>query len=101
MAAATSSSADNLTPLRQIRYTARVTEPWRRRLLLSVLLLLAALVFLTGIEWGLPTRDADRYLFGKAEPWSGQQLLLLGGGWDTDSKVGADVDRNPIGRHEK
>jgi hypothetical protein len=71
------------------------------RLPLVVILCIAAAVFLTGITWGLPSRDVDRYLFGNHRVWTGQEILDLAGGWDTNSTVAADRDLNPIGKHDQ
>src|SRR5438067_10667190 len=77
----------------------------RRRIGLLVLLaelLLATVVFLTGINWGLPSRHADRYLFGHdRQPWSGQQILALAGPTDDDPNRGADVARDPLHERDK
>src|SRR5205807_406094 len=44
----------------------RMRDPGR--LALPMLLLVAAIVFLTGINWGLPSRAADPFLFGDKTP---------------------------------
>jgi hypothetical protein len=75
-----------------------VTESLRRRIIQSALIVLAAVVFVVGINWGLPTRGVDPYLFGEHPVWSGRTILRLAGGWDTNSKLGSDVDLNPITR---
>lgn len=58
--------------------------------------LLALASFLPGIDWGLPSRDDDRFLFGGRQPWTGAQIIELAGGLDADSGRGADVDANPL-----
>src|SRR5687767_191076 len=64
---------------------------------LPALGLVAALVwFLVGIDWGLPSRRADAFLFGDRQPWSGKEILALAGGAGVDPNRGADVDVNPI-----
>src|ERR1051326_3725214 len=63
---------------------------------LSGVLVLAAVVFLLGINWGLPSRAADPYLFGVETPWKGARIVFLTGEWQADAQMGADVDRNPI-----
>src|SRR5690349_5530832 len=74
------------------------TDAQRARAILIGIVGVAAIVFLLGINWGLPSRDIDQYLFGTSEtPWSGERIAFLAGGWDTTSNIGADVDRNPIG----
>jgi hypothetical protein len=71
------------------------------RVLLAACLTFAALVFTTGIQWGLPSRAADPYLFGDREPWDGKHILELTGGMSGDPSVGADVDLNPLGDRSK
>jgi hypothetical protein len=68
--------------------------PARDRLILATMLLIAAAVFTTGITWGLPSRRADRFLFGSRTPWTGQQVLALTQSADEqweDPSRGADV----------
>ncbi|MEA2734002.1 MAG: hypothetical protein QOE14_453, partial [Humisphaera sp.] len=62
-----------------------------------VISLLAALVlFLPGINWGLPSRAVDPFLFGDEPVWTGEKIRSL---VPTDSAArGADVDANPIAR---
>ena len=66
--------------------------------MLLVPMLLGAVVFLIGINWGLPSRKVDPFLFGDHPTWTGAQIVnLLGepasaGGV---SSIGADVDANP------
>ena len=50
-------------------YTLRMSKASLGRIVLFCLFIFAAVVFLTGIQWGLPSRSADRYLFG-SEPVS-------------------------------
>jgi Dolichyl-phosphate-mannose-protein mannosyltransferase len=57
---------------------------------------LAAVMFIAGINWGLPGGDVDRFLFGSHPRWSGQQIINLGGGWDESSNLGADVAQHPL-----
>ena len=66
------------------------------RLPLAFVLCFAAAMFLPGVNWGLPSRAADPYLFGDRPVWTGQEILALTGGWGGDAQVGADVDRNPL-----
>lgn len=64
-------------------------------------MLAAAIVFLIGINWGLPSRKVDQYLFGDHPVWSGQQLSelidqpALKGDGKNSLQIGADVDANP------
>ena len=67
------------------------------RLLPALGLALAGAWFVLGINWGLPTRRADAFLFGDAsKAWDGARILELAGGWDDDPNRGADVDRSPV-----
>ena len=68
----------------------------RARLLLAVLLVVAAIIFCAGITWGLPSRDMDKYLFGDEPVWSGEKIQQLAGDWTYDPTRGADVDIDPI-----
>ena len=64
---------------------------------LLVLLLAATVVFLVGIDWGLPDRYDDHLLFGGREVWSGARLAgLVGSGVLSAPQVAADVDVNPV-----
>ena len=70
---------------------------WLRRSLPVVGLLLAGAWFVLGINWGLPSRRADAYLFDDpSKAWTGGRILELAGGWDEDAGRGADVDLNPV-----
>ncbi len=63
----------------------------------AAVLLLAAGVFFAGIGWGLPSREADRFLFGEgAKAWGAAEIMAAGGGWALDPKHAADADANPI-----
>ncbi|HWE96617.1 MAG TPA: glycosyltransferase family 39 protein [Tepidisphaeraceae bacterium] len=70
------------------------------RLALPILFALASCVFLTGIQWGLPSRSADAFLFGGTEPWSGQKIVTLAGGWEEHAHLAADVAMNPLARRD-
>lgn len=59
-------------------------------------LLVCAAAFFAGINWGLPSRDADRFLFGQRTPWTGKEIMQLIG--DRSGALGADVDRDPLSR---
>ena len=74
---------------------------------MAALLLLAAAVFVLGINWGLPSRDADSYFFGSTGAaaagdsttsfrLSGAGIDHLVGGWDDDPNRPADVAAHPI-----
>ena len=60
------------------------------------LILLASGLFLTGIHWGLPSSTADFFLFGDQPVWSGERIIALGGGGQSDGNRAADVDRDPV-----
>lgn len=66
-----------------------------------LLILFASIWFFNGIRWGLPTSETNRFLFGDRPVWSGAEIIRLAGGWDTDTSVGADRDRNPITRSDQ
>jgi hypothetical protein len=71
---------------------------------LLVALLAAIAVLIPGIDWGLPSRDADTYLFADRTPWTGAEIIQLTGSprsaEDEESTAeplrGADVDASPI-----
>jgi hypothetical protein len=58
----------------------------RTALPLLILCLLGAAIFFTGLNWGLPSRRSDPFLFGNHPIWSGQQILAL-------LPINADSDR--------
>ncbi len=68
-------------------------SPKAHRYAVGFALLLACCTFLPGINWGLPSRAADKFLFGAKEPWSGAKIIELA---PRESGLGADVDANPI-----
>lgn len=68
---------------------------WWERLLIVLCLVFAGTVFLSGITWGLPSRAADRYLFGDRIPWTGAEIMSLAPLAD-DPNRGADVDPDPL-----
>jgi hypothetical protein len=72
------------------------TATHRDKWLLAALLLLGCLLFLTGVQWGLPSRATDEYLFGKRTPWTGAQILALAPQWEADASRGADVAAHPL-----
>jgi len=69
--------------------------PIAQRLLPLVVAALALAWFVVGIQWGLPSRRADPFLFGGREPWTGQRIVGLAG-VATSPDRGADVDANPV-----
>ena len=66
------------------------------RLARGLLFLVGGVVFCSGINWGLPSRAVDRFLFGNRPPWSGEEIVRLAGGWSDDRTRGADVDVDPL-----
>lgn len=72
--------------------------PAKHRLLPLIAGLVALALFLPGIDWGLPSRADDRFLFGGREPWTGEQIIELAGGFEAAEDRGADVDVNPLDR---
>lgn len=67
----------------------------RRRILLTLLTLWAGALLLTGQNWGLPSREADRFLFGDQAPWSAERIQSAGGPWSPSSGA-ADADTSPL-----
>ena len=64
---------------------------------LTVLLLWATLLFVVGIDWGLPTRWYDDILIDDDQAWSAQRIAeLVPAGGLMDNSRGADVDANPL-----
>ena len=84
------------TPLPVAQSQRSVSRARLNRLLPALLLSLIAGWFLTGINWGLPSRRVDSYLFGERTPWTGAQIAELSGGWAVNPQAGADVDANPL-----
>src|SRR5579884_3097467 len=72
----------------------------RNAVLLVCLGLIAAgaASFLSGLEWGLPSRRIDPYLFGQHPVWSGQQIIQLGGMPATNAERAVDVSSQPLDR---
>jgi hypothetical protein len=71
-------------------------DDFRTHITLLALLASAAAVFFAGIGWGLPSRSADRYLFGTSQqPWTAAEISSRTE-TSPDARLGADVDRNPV-----
>ncbi|MDM8008696.1 MAG: glycosyltransferase family 39 protein [Phycisphaerae bacterium] len=64
---------------------------------LTILVVGGAVVSCLGINWGLPTRAIDPYLFGRHPIWSGAEIQALAGDPSKDSSRAADMDADPIG----
>ncbi len=60
----------------------------------------AAVAFLPGLRWGLPSRAADEYLWGDRRPWTGREIQDLAGDRPDDPARGADVDVDPLESRE-
>ena len=68
----------------------------KRVVAVAVVIVTSAVIFLTGIGWGLPSRAVDPFLFGDQPAWSGEKILSLAP--PPAVGAGADVDANPIRR---
>ncbi len=64
--------------------------------LLMLFLCIAGILFTTGINWGLPSRKCDQWLFNGRVPWTGDQIMQLAGAWEEDGPRGADIAMHPI-----
>jgi hypothetical protein len=68
-----------------------------KRPALAAVVALHTVVSIVGIDWGLPSRGIDKYLFGDGEPWSGDKIARLASAADKFSVTrGADVDADPL-----
>ena len=74
-----------LRPLLPLRAFAPLRSP-------ALAALLSLCVFLPGFTWGLPSREADRFLFGDRTPWTGEEIVALLG--EFDPAGAADVDQS-------
>lgn len=62
------------------------------------IVVLAGLLSVIGITWGLPSRAIDPYLFGGRPAWPGAKIAeLVKADRRADTRRGADVDVNPLG----
>ena len=75
-----------------------MTAPTHTRLTLAAVLAFAISLFLPGINWGLPSRAVDPFLFGDHNVWTGEEIDRLAPPESTTG--GADVDANPIDRRD-
>ncbi|HPD28380.1 MAG TPA: hypothetical protein PLL20_00180 [Phycisphaerae bacterium] len=75
----------------------------RRQEILALALLLTgcAIVCCLGINWGLPSRDIDPYLFGRHPVWSGLDIQALAGDRSVDALRPADMDADPINEPDR
>jgi hypothetical protein len=72
-----------------------------RQLLMLGIISLAVITFFTGINWGLPTRGVDSFLFGDRTPWTGALIMQLAGPWDAGGTRGADIAMHPITNRDR
>ncbi len=75
----------------------------RRYVWLTFPFIVAAISFFVGIDWGLPTRDVDRHLFGDRTPWTGEEILALAGdafGSEATTQRASDHDANPLANRD-
>ena len=69
---------------------------------MPAIMLLYAVVSVVGINWGLPSRRIDNYLFGSAKPWSGETIArLAGAAAKASASRGADVDADPLAKGDE
>ncbi|HEV7298599.1 MAG TPA: hypothetical protein VGN72_04480 [Tepidisphaeraceae bacterium] len=61
--------------------------------------LVAICAFAIGINWGLPSRADDEFLFASREPWTGAEIIALTGGWDAAGQA-SDHDVNPLANRD-
>ena len=65
-------------------------------MMLAGILLVFGGMSVAGIDWGLPTRGVDQYLFGDDPPWPGEKIYRLANAAGRFSpERGADVDMDP------
>ena len=72
-------------PLLPLRAFAPLRSP-------ALAALLSLCVFLPGFTWGLPSREADPFLFGDRRPWTGAEIVARLG--EFDPAGAADVDQS-------
>jgi len=68
---------------------------YREFVVVSSLLAAGALVFFTGLGWGVPSHNVDHYIFGSQPVWSGREILALSGSPLADPGRASDVSANP------
>lgn len=83
---------------------------WKDVAAVLLVIIVALALWLPGLDWGLPSRAADPWLFGGRPAWSGAEILSrLGQASDGASSPvgdgqetrGADVDSTPIADRSK
>jgi hypothetical protein len=68
---------------------------------LIALLCFAGMILLVGIQWGLPSRASDPFLFGNRTPWMGREIVALAPEWGEDANRGADVAAHPLANRDQ
>ena len=69
------------------------------RTALVAILVLFGVMSVVGIQWGLPSRSIDQYLFGDEPVWPGKDIYrLAGAGAKFSPQYGADVDVDPLAK---
>src|SRR5438067_9465079 len=86
---------------RSPRYTSGSMARRKRWLVVAAIAVFAAIVFCAGINWGLPSRASDRFLFGSRTPWTGEQIIALAGAWDESADRGADIAMHPLAGRDR
>lgn len=96
----------NLVKTRDLSTLIAMLEKSRRRLLVGGLVIVAAVTFGTGINWGLPSHAIDPILFGAGGDsaatgidsfhLTGVGINRLAGDWQENSGLAADVAAHPI-----
>lgn len=69
------------------------------RPILAAMVLLALVLFTTGSNWGLPSSETDKFLFGRHRIWSGREILELAGKTGSGDRP-ADVSSKPLDRSQ-
>jgi Dolichyl-phosphate-mannose-protein mannosyltransferase len=64
--------------------------------LLMALAAISSAIFISGIHWGLPSLNANPFLFGSHPVWSGQEILALSGPATANSDRSTDVSAHPL-----
>ena len=72
-----------------------------KMLILIAIFLIGVAAFFTGIDWGLPSRDSDQFLFSSHKPWTGAQIMALAGDWDQSAGRGADIAMHLLANRDR
>jgi len=76
-------------------------SPSNQLVVVLALLAVGAGFFVPGINWGLPSRRVDSFLFGQHSVWSGREILQLAGPDDPSPGRAADISARPIERRDQ